>query len=126
MQRTMVGYTLAASVILAGSASRRLVMGLFTDGPPAGQLRVEGADVPDHGARAQQERMAIYASPRPAVRRRQPSRYQPWNTAGHPGRWSQCQRRSLLSTSDERALQALSAVLPGTQSGTPRLPCDTD
>jgi hypothetical protein len=100
MQRTMVRYALAASVILAGSASRRLVMGQFTDGPPAGRLRGEGADVPDRGARALQERMAIYAIPRPAVRRRQPSRYQPWNTAGHPGRWSQGQRRSLLSTSD--------------------------
>ena len=48
-----------------------VVIGVFTEGPLAGRLRVEGAYTPGGAARGPREGIAVYAIPRRAVVRRQ-------------------------------------------------------
>ena len=48
-----------------------VVVGVFTEGPLAGRLRVEGAYIPGDAARGPQDDIAVYAIPRRAVVRRQ-------------------------------------------------------
>jgi hypothetical protein len=55
-----------------GCDGRRIgvVVGVFTDGPLVGRLRVQGDDVPRHHKRGAQDGIAVYAIPRRAVARR--------------------------------------------------------
>jgi hypothetical protein len=47
------------------------VVGVFTEGPLTGRLRVEGAYTPGGAARGPREGIAVYAIPRRALVRRQ-------------------------------------------------------
>ena len=48
-----------------------VVVGVFTEGPLAGRLRVEGAYTPGGAAHGPRDGIAVYAIPRRAVVRRQ-------------------------------------------------------
>jgi hypothetical protein len=47
-----------------------VVVGVFTDGPLVGRLRVQGDDAPRHHKRGAQDGIAVYAIPRRSVARR--------------------------------------------------------